>query len=58
MKKQKTTSFALLSEELNSKILMNLVGGTNATPIRTYPHDLVTPASKSEPYDNNDPEES
>ncbi|MGH1384098.1 hypothetical protein [Kordia sp.] len=58
MKKQKTTTFTLLSEELDSNTLMNLIGGTNATPIRTFPHDLITPARNSEPYDNDDPEES
>ena len=58
MKRQKTTSFALLSEELDSKILMNLVGGANATPISTNPHDLITPASRSQPYDDDEPEES
>ncbi|MGH1384100.1 hypothetical protein [Kordia sp.] len=58
MKKQKTTAFMLLSEELDSNTLMNLIGGTNATPIRTFPHDLITPASTSEPYDLDEPEES
>ena len=58
MKKQKTTSFTLLSEELDSKTLMNLVGGANATPIRAFPHDLLTPASSTEPYDNDQVEES
>jgi len=33
MKNHKTTAFTVLSEELNSKTLMNLVGGTNANPI-------------------------
>ncbi|MGH1384095.1 hypothetical protein [Kordia sp.] len=54
----KTTSFTLLSEELDSNTLMNLVGGTNATPIRIYPHDLLTPTSSTEPYDNDQVEES
>ena len=58
MKKQKTTSFTLLSEELDSKTLMNLIGGASASPISTNPHDLITPASKSEPYDLDEPEES
>ncbi|MGH1384099.1 hypothetical protein [Kordia sp.] len=57
MKKQKTTTFTLLSEELDSNTLMNLVGGTNATPI-SPPWDLITPASRSEPYDDDEPEES
>ena len=54
MKRQKTTSFMLLSEELDSNTLMNLVGGANATPINTNPHDLVTPTSGAKPYDNHD----
>ncbi|WP_298511400.1 hypothetical protein [uncultured Kordia sp.] len=58
MKKLKTTAFTLLSEELDSQTLMNLIGGTNASPVSTYPHDLITPSRSSEPYDNDDPEES
>ncbi|MGH1384102.1 hypothetical protein [Kordia sp.] len=58
MKKQKITAFALLSEELDSNTLMNLVGGANETPIRTNPHDLITPANASVPYDDDEPEES
>ena len=57
MKKQRTTAFTLLSEEVDSKTLMNLVGGANASPISTNPHDLITPASHSEPYDDDEPEE-
>ena len=57
MKKQKITSFTLLSEELDSKTLMNLVGGANATPINTNPHDLLTPASSTQTYTNDDPDE-
>ena len=53
----KTTFFTLLSEELDSKTLMNLIGGANATPISTNPHDLITPARSSKPYDNDEPEE-
>ena len=56
MKKQKTSSFTLLSEELDSNTLMNLVGGANATPIRTFPHDLITPTRSSEPYTDDDPD--
>ncbi|WP_298511402.1 hypothetical protein [uncultured Kordia sp.] len=56
MKTQKTTIFTLLSEELDSQTLMNLVGGTDATPIPTNPHDLITPASSSDPYENDPPE--
>ena len=57
MKKQKTTSFTLLSEELDSKTLMNLIGGASASPISTNPHDLITPAGHIEPYDDDEPEE-
>ncbi|MGH1384096.1 hypothetical protein [Kordia sp.] len=58
MKKQKTASFTLLYEELDSNTLMNLVGGANATPINTNPHDLITPTSRSQPYDDDEPDES
>ncbi|WP_298511409.1 hypothetical protein [uncultured Kordia sp.] len=51
MKKQKTTAFTLLSEELDSQTLMHLVGGANAAPISTNPHDLITPANRAKPYD-------
>ena len=53
----KTTFFTLLSEELDSKTLMNLVGGANANPISTNPHDLITPTSRSKPYEDNDVED-
>ncbi|MGH1384101.1 hypothetical protein [Kordia sp.] len=56
MKKQKTTTFTLLSEELDSNTLMNLVGGTNATPI-SPPHDLITPTRSAKPYEDNDVED-
>ncbi|WP_298511406.1 hypothetical protein [uncultured Kordia sp.] len=58
MKKEKTTAFTLLSEELDSQTLMNLFGGANAHPIPTFPHDLITPSRSSEPYDLDEPEES
>ncbi|MGH1384104.1 hypothetical protein [Kordia sp.] len=57
MKKQKTTAFSFLSEELDSKTLMNLIGGADTNPIPTYPHDLITPASTSEPYSDDDIDE-
>ncbi|MGH1384103.1 hypothetical protein [Kordia sp.] len=56
MKKQKTTAFTLLSEELDSNTLMNLVGGADINPIRTFPHDLITPANATEPYTDDDPD--
>ncbi len=57
MKKQKTASFMLLSEELDSNTLMNLFGGTNAGPINNNPHDLITPTSTSKPYTDDDVED-
>ncbi|WP_298511398.1 hypothetical protein [uncultured Kordia sp.] len=57
MKKRKTTIFTLLSEELDSKKLMNLSGGANAHPIPTFPHDLITPSSSSDPYSDDDIDE-
>ena len=56
MKKQRTIVLTMLSEKLDSKTLMSLVGGADANPIRTYPHDLVTPASSTEPYTDDDPD--
>jgi len=54
----KTPFFTLLSEELDSITLMNLVGGANANPIRTTnPHDLITPTRNSKPYDDTDVDE-
>ena len=58
MKKQKRSSFTLLSEELDSKTLMNLVGGASAVPISTHPHDLITPISSVKPYDTDEVDES
>ncbi|WP_298511408.1 hypothetical protein [uncultured Kordia sp.] len=57
MKKLKTTAFTLLSEELDNQTLMHLVGGTDATPISTLPHDLITPSRNTKPYTPGDPDE-
>ncbi|WP_298511407.1 hypothetical protein [uncultured Kordia sp.] len=54
MKRQKTTVFTLLSEELDSQTLMNLFGGTNAGPVNNNPHDLITPTSSAKPYEEVD----
>lgn len=49
-------TFNLLSEKIENEALVTLLGGTNGTSdgISTHPHDLVTPVSRSKPYEDND----
>ena len=52
MKQQQQHIDALLCAEMESAALSQLKGGALA-PIISDPHDLITPADRSVPYDGN-----